>query len=63
MAQGRGPAERTTAALEAVDKSARSGVEIDLQGSLYVLGLDLPMDEICGCIAFLKARADSPLPR
>ena len=31
------------------------GVEIDVQFSLYVLGLDRHMDEIYGCIKFLKA--------
>lgn len=55
VAQGMGLAERTAAALEAVGKAPRSGVEIDVQFSLYVLGQDRHMDEIYGCIAFLKA--------
>ncbi len=47
-------AERQVQALEAVRAAADMGVEIDVQFSLYVLGQDRHMDEIYGCIDFLK---------
>jgi hypothetical protein len=47
--------ERASLALAAVKQAPTLGVEIDLQFSLYVLGQDRHMDEIYGCIAFLKA--------
>lgn len=45
---------RQALALEAVQAAPRTGVGIDLQFSLYVLGQDRHMDEIYGCIDFLK---------
>ena len=48
-------AERQVLAREAVADAPDLGVEIDLQFSLYVLGQDRHMDEIYGCIDFLKA--------
>lgn len=48
-------AERQRHALATVAQAARTGVEIDLQFSLYVLGQNHHMDEIYGCIDFLKA--------
>lgn len=53
-AQGLTLAERQVRALEAVRTAPLLGVEIDLQFSLYVLGQDRHMDEIYGCIDFLK---------
>lgn len=53
-AQGLPLAERRTEALEAVRTASLLGGEIDLQFSLYVLGQDRHMDEIYGCIDFLK---------
>jgi hypothetical protein len=53
-AQGLTLAERQAQALEAVRTASVLGVEIDLQFSLYVLGQDRHMDEIYGCIDFLK---------
>jgi hypothetical protein len=47
-------AERQALACEAVSSAPVTGVEIDVQFSLYVLGLGGHMDEIYGCIAFLK---------
>lgn len=46
---------RQEQALEAVRAAVVTGVEIDVQFSLYVLGQDRHMDEIYGCIDFLKA--------
>ncbi|SLN26623.1 Putative HMP/thiamine-binding protein YkoF [Aquimixticola soesokkakensis] len=46
---------RQAKAQEAVAQAASAGVEIDVQFSLYVLGQDRHMDEIYGCIAFLKS--------
>lgn len=53
-AQGLTLAERQAQALEAVRTAPVLGVEIDVQFSLYVLGQDRHMDEIYGCIDFLK---------
>lgn len=47
--------ERSALAAKAVKQAPVLGVEIDVQFSLYVLGQDRHMDEIYGCIAFLKA--------
>jgi hypothetical protein len=47
-------AERQAGALEAVRTAPVLGVDIDVQFSLYVLGQDRHMDEIYGCIDFLK---------
>jgi hypothetical protein len=47
-------ARRQEQALAAVRAAPRLGVEIDVQFSLYVLGHDGHMDEIYGCIDFLK---------
>lgn len=46
--------QRQAAAQEAVNAAPTSGVAIDAQFSLYVLGRDRHMDEIYGCIAFLQ---------
>lgn len=46
--------ERQALALEAVRAAPDLGVGIDVQFSLYVLGQDRHMDEIYGCIDFLK---------
>ena len=54
-AQDQTLAERSAAAIEAFGTAPVLGVEIDVQFSLYVLGLDRHMDEIYGCIKFLKA--------
>ncbi len=40
--------------LEAVNAAPNLAVQIDVQLSLYVLGQDRHMDEIYGCIEFLK---------
>lgn len=53
-AQGQPLALRQDQAREAVRAAPVLGVEIDVQFSLYVLGQDRHMDEIYGCIAFLK---------
>jgi uncharacterized protein YqgV (UPF0045/DUF77 family) len=53
-AQNQTLAERHSLALEAVDAAPRLGVGIDVQFSLYVLGQDRHMDEIYGCIDFLR---------
>lgn len=55
VAQGRSLAERQRQAQEAVRQAPVMGVGIDVQFSLYVLGQDRHMDEIYGCIDFLKA--------
>ncbi len=47
--------ERTTLAAAAVQYAPICGVEVDVQFSLYVLGQDRHMDEIYGCIDFLKS--------
>jgi len=54
-AQGESLAERQALARAAVAAAPNLGVEIDVQFSLYVLGQDRHMDEIYGCIDFLKA--------
>ena len=46
--------ERQALALEAVAAAPDTGVGIDVQFSLYVMGQDRHMDEIYGCIEFLK---------
>lgn len=48
-------AERAALAAAAVKQAPVLGVGIDVQFSLYVLGQDRHMDEIYGCIDFLKA--------
>lgn len=53
-AQDQSLAERRAGALEAVGTAPVTGVGIDVQFSLYVLGQDRHMDEIYGCIEFLK---------
>jgi hypothetical protein len=55
VAQSQPLAERQRLALEAVTAAPLSGVEIDVQFSLYVMGSGGHMEEIYGCIAFLKA--------
>lgn len=55
VAQALPLAERQALALSEVAQAPRTGVEIDVQFSLYVLGQDRHMDEIYGCIAFLKS--------
>ncbi len=47
--------ERKALSLEAVRAAPMLDVGIDVQFSLYVLGQDRHMDEIYGCIEFLKA--------
>tara|TARA_R110000737_G_scaffold222681_1_gene237897 strand:- start:615 stop:1226 length:612 start_codon:yes stop_codon:yes gene_type:complete len=54
QAQDQSLEERKVHALEAVRAAPVLGVEIDIQFSLYVLGQDRHMDEIYGCIDFLK---------
>ena len=49
------PAERHVLALAAVEEAPRTGVTSVAQLSLYVMGQDRHMDEIYGCIEFLKA--------
>ena len=46
--------QRRALALAAVAEAPDAGVNVDVQFSLYVLGQDRHMDEIYGCIAFLK---------
>lgn len=46
--------ERQDLALIAVQDAPKQEIEIDVQFSLYVLGQDRHMDEIYGCIDFLK---------
>lgn len=53
-AQNQTLAERHSLALEAVEAASGLGVGIEVQFSLYVLGQDRHMDEIYGCIEFLK---------
>lgn len=53
-AQDQSLAVRGAEAREAVKGAPVLGVEIDVQFSLYVLGQDRHMDEIYGCIDFLK---------
>lgn len=55
IAQAQPLEERRLLALEAVRAAPLSGVTIDVQFSLYVLGQDRHMDEIYGCIDFLKS--------
>lgn len=55
VAQDRTLSERQAEARVAVSLAPRLGIEIDVQFSLYVLGADRHMDEIYGCIDFLKA--------
>lgn len=53
-AQDQTLAERQELATAAVKDAHRSGVLIDVQFSLYVMGSDDHMEEIYGCIEFLK---------
>lgn len=53
-AQEQGLAERQALASEAVTGAPVAGVEIDVQFSLYVMGGGDHMEEIYGCIDFLK---------
>lgn len=53
-AQGEPLAERQALALAAVREAPVLGVEIDVQFSLYVMGEGRHMDEIYGCIDFVK---------
>ena len=53
-AQDQSLIERKTLSLEAVNAAPNLQVQIDVQFSLYVLGQDHHMDEIYGCIEFLK---------
>ena len=53
-AQDQSLEERQALALDAVRSAPEKGVGIDVQFSLYVLGQDRHMDEIYGCIEFLK---------
>ena len=53
-AQDLGLAERRQKAAADVRNAPRTGVEIDIQFSLYVMGSGNHMDEIYGCIDFLK---------
>jgi hypothetical protein len=46
--------QRQTAALAAVQSAQTTGTEIGAQFSLYAMGADNHMDEIYGCIDFLK---------
>lgn len=46
--------DRKTLSLEAVSAAPNLKIQIDVQLSLYVLGQDRHMDEIYGCIEFLK---------
>lgn len=55
QAQNQSLAERQALACEAVAAAPMLGVGVDVQFSLYVLGQDRHMDEIYGCIDFLKA--------
>lgn len=52
--QGQPLAQRQQEAQAAVQGAPEAGVSIDAQFSLYVLGQDRHMDEIYGCIDFLK---------
>lgn len=54
QAQSQSLAERQSLAREAVATAPDMGVGIDVQFSLYVLGQGNHMDEIYGCIDFLK---------
>ncbi|MGP6089231.1 YkoF family thiamine/hydroxymethylpyrimidine-binding protein [Antarctobacter jejuensis] len=53
-AQEQSLAERQALAREALSAAPVMGVEIDVQFSLYVMGSGNHMDEIYGCIDFLK---------
>ncbi|PZO68285.1 MAG: HMP/thiamine-binding protein [Paracoccus denitrificans] len=54
VAQDQTLAQRQKLALASVTNAPTFGVEIDVQFSLYVLGSGAHMDEIYGCIDFLK---------
>ncbi|WP_425053585.1 YkoF family thiamine/hydroxymethylpyrimidine-binding protein [Psychromarinibacter sp. S121] len=54
-AQNQSLDQRQAEARAAVAEAPVTGVGIDVQFSLYVLGQDRHMDEIYGCIDFLKA--------
>lgn len=53
-AQGLPLADRQALALRTVEEAPVLGVDIDIQFSLYVMGEGRHMDEIYGCIDFLK---------
>ena len=53
-AQDESLSERQAMATEAVKAAPQTGVQIDLQFSLYVMGSGQHMDEIYGCIDFLR---------
>jgi hypothetical protein len=53
-AQDQSLEDRQRLAAQAVLGAPKAGVEIDVQFSLYVMGRDRHMDEIYGCIDFLK---------
>ena len=53
-AQDESLAERQAQASRAVTSAPESGVQIDIQFSLYVMGGGDHMEEIYGCIDFLK---------
>lgn len=55
VAQDQTLAQRQELALALVKDAPTLGVEIDVQFSLYVLGSGAHMDEIYGCIDFLKS--------
>lgn len=55
VAQDQTLAQRQELALASVSDAPILGVEIDVQFSLYVLGSGAHMDEIYGCIDFLKS--------
>ncbi|MBL6429992.1 MAG: HMP/thiamine-binding protein [Maritimibacter sp.] len=54
-AQDESLAERQALAAQAVENALATGVGIDVQFSLYVMGSGNHMDEIYGCIDFLKS--------
>ena len=54
-AQDESLAERQALAAQAVENTVVTGVGIDVQFSLYVMGSGNHMDEIYGCIDFLKS--------
>lgn len=53
-AQGESLADRQAQAASAVTSAPETGVQIDVQFSLYVMGNGDHMEEIYGCIDFLK---------
>nr|WP_281982514.1 YkoF family thiamine/hydroxymethylpyrimidine-binding protein [Thalassorhabdomicrobium marinisediminis] len=55
QAQEQSPSDRQALAAQAVAQAPDLGVGIDVQFSLYVMGSGNHMDEIYGCIVFLKS--------